>query len=83
MKCALDKGAHPEHTRQYNLVQCVKYRKKVLVSERVVKFLRSKIREVSETFNVEVLNIKRDKDHFHTLFKAKPTLKVVNQGAER
>jgi putative transposase len=82
MKCALDKEAHSEHTRQYKLVQCVKYRKKVLVSKRVVKFLRSRVGEVSVTFNVEILIIKRYKDHFPMLFKAKPTLKVDNQGAE-
>ena len=34
------------------------------------------MREISETFDVEVLNIECDRDHFHLLFEAKPTLNI-------
>lgn len=47
-----------------------------MVSESIVDFLKQKIREISETFGIEVLNVECDKDHFHLLFKGKPTLDI-------
>jgi len=38
--------------------------------------LKTKIKEISKTFKVDVLNIECDKDHFHMLFKTKPTLDI-------
>jgi putative transposase len=35
-----------------------------------------KIREISVTFGVDVLNIECDIDHFHMIFKSKPTLDI-------
>ena len=72
----LDKGYHSVFALQYHFVQCVKYRRKALVSESIVDFLKQKIREISETFEVEILNVECDKDHFHLLFKGKPTLDI-------
>lgn len=72
----LDKGCHSVFALQYHFVQCVKYRRKALVSESIVDFLKQKIREISETFGIEVLNVECDKDHFHLLFKGKPTLDI-------
>jgi len=72
----LDKGCHSVFALQYHFVQCVKYRKKALVSDGVIDLLKQKIREISETFSVEVLNVECDKDHFHLLFKGKPTLDI-------
>jgi len=72
----LDKGCHSVFALQYHFVQCVKYRRKALVSESIVDFLKQKIREISETFEVEILNVECDKDHFHLLFKGKPTLDI-------
>jgi len=40
----------------------------------MVDFLKQKVREISEGFEVDVLNIECNKDHFHMIFKAKPTL---------
>jgi len=76
MKYALEKGSHSVYALHYHYVQCVKYRKKALVSEGIQDLLKQKIHEISETFNVEVTNIECDKDHFHMLFKAKPTLDI-------
>jgi len=75
MKYDLDKGAHSVYALQYHLVQVVKYRRKVLGGS-IVDFLKQKIREISENFQVEVLNLECDKDHFHMIFKAKPTLDI-------
>jgi len=76
MKYNLDRGAHSVYALQYHLVQVVKYRRQVFENEKIVDFLKQKVREISESFNVEVLNIECDKDHFHMIFKAKPTLNM-------
>jgi len=47
----------------------------------IVNFLKQKVREISESPEVNVLNIECDEDHFHMIFRAKPTLdtpKYVN-----
>ena len=54
----------------------VKYRREVFEDEGIVDFLKKKIREISENFGVDVLNIECAKDHFHMIFKAKPTLDI-------
>ncbi|AKB19853.1 hypothetical protein MSWHS_2990 [Methanosarcina sp. WWM596] len=54
----------------------MKYRRKALTNPLVVDFLKTKIHTISETFDVEVLNIECDKDHFHLLFSAKPSLDI-------
>jgi len=73
MRYELGKGAHSVYALQYHLVQVVKQRKKVLENG-VIDLLKQKIREISGTFEAEVLNLECDKDHFHLIFKAKPTL---------
>ena len=81
MRYLLDKGAHSVYTLQYHLVQVVKCRRDIFVDEKLVDFLKKVVREISETFSVEVLDLECGKDHFHMIFKAKPTLdlpKYVN-----
>ena len=74
MKYKLDKGSHSVYSLNYHYVQCIKYRKKVLIDELLIDFLKQKIKEISQTFDVDVINMECDKDHFHLLFKSKPTL---------
>ena len=76
MKYKLDKGAHSVYALQYHFVQVVKYRKEVFENHEIIDFLKQKVREISERFEVNVLNIECDKDHFHMIFKAKPTLDI-------
>jgi putative transposase len=76
MRGELDKGAHSVYALQYHLVQCVKYRLKVLDNDCIKDFLKFKVREISDTFEVKVLNIECDKDYFHMIFKSKPTLDI-------
>lgn len=76
MKYKLDKGAHSVYALQYHLVQCVKYRKQVLDTPAIIDYLKQKIIEISDTFQVIVIDIGCDKDHFHMLFRAKPTLDI-------
>lgn len=61
---------------QYHLVQVVKYRRKVFTNDDIVDFLKQKVKEISSTFDVEIINQECDKDHIHIIFKAKPTLNI-------
>ena len=72
----LDHGSHAVYSLQYYFVQCVKYRRPTLSDPKIVDFLKSKIHSISKTFDVEILNIECDKDHFHMIFTAKPTLEL-------
>ncbi|NMG82863.1 MAG: IS200/IS605 family transposase [Methanosarcinales archaeon] len=76
MEYKLDKGAHSVYALQYHLVQVVKYRRKVFTDDDIVDFLKQKIKQISSTFNVEIINQECDKDHIHIIFKAKPTLNI-------
>jgi putative transposase len=76
MNYKLDKGGHSVYALQYHLVQCVKYRRKILIGEPIIQFLKDKTHEISDTFQVNVLNMECDKDHFHMIFTAKPTLDI-------
>ena len=73
----LDKGQHSVYSLYYHLIQVVKYRKKVFINDAIVDFLKMKIREISGTFNVDVLDIECDKDYFNMLFKATPLLNIT------
>ncbi|CAG0970632.1 MAG: transposase [Candidatus Methanoperedens nitroreducens] len=76
MQYKLERGAHSVYTLQYHLVQVVKYRKKVFGNEKIVDLLKQKIHDISTTFHVEVLDIGCDIDHFHMIFRSKPTLEI-------
>ncbi|MCL5679429.1 MAG: IS200/IS605 family transposase [Candidatus Thermoplasmatota archaeon] len=76
MPYELDKGAHSVYSLYYHFIQVVKYRRKVFVNDAIVDLLKTKTREIAETFNVGVLEIECDKDHFHMLFKATPLLNI-------
>jgi putative transposase len=48
----------------------------VLDNPKLIDTLRKLIHDISETFDANVINMECDKDHFHLLFKAKPTLDI-------
>ena len=77
MRYKLDKGRHSVDAMQYHFVQCVKYRRKALVKPEILDFLKEQIHKISRTFEIEVLNIEADKDHFHLLFKASPKTEMT------
>lgn len=72
----LEKGAHSVHSLYYHFIQVVKYRNKVFVNDSIVDLLKTKIREIAHTYDVTILEVECDKDHFHMLFKATPMLKI-------
>ncbi|WAM22660.1 MAG: IS200/IS605 family transposase (plasmid) [Candidatus Methanoperedens sp.] len=76
MRYKPDKGSHSVYALQYHLVQVIKYRRKILDNENIIDLLKQKIHEISDTFQVEVLDIGCDVDHFHMIFKSKPTLDI-------
>jgi len=76
MQYILDRGSHSVYALHYHFVQCIKYRKKVLCNPLLIDFLKTKIHNISKTYEVDVLNIEYDKDHFHMLFTAQPTLDI-------
>ena len=76
MRYNLDRGSHSMYSLHYHFVQCIKYRREVLCNPILVDFLKTKIHNISETYKVEVLSIECDKDHFHMIFTAKPTLDI-------
>ncbi len=76
MRYNLDRCSHSVYSLHYHFVQCIKYRRKVLCNLEVVDFLKTKIHNISGTYEVEVLSIECDKDHFHMIFTAKPTLDI-------
>lgn len=76
MEYKFDKGCHSVYALQYHFIQCVKYRKKILTDNKLIDLLKQKIKEISNTFKVEVINIECDKDHYHMILKTKPTLNI-------
>lgn len=74
MSYNLDKGAHSVYALQYHFIQVVKYRRKIFIDDKIIDFLKQIIRKISESFEVEVIDLECDKDHFHMIFKSKPTL---------
>lgn len=76
MNYDLDKGAHSVYALQYHFVQVVKYRRQVFTNDKIIDFLKQKTKEISTTFDVEILDQECDIDHIHIIFKAKPTLTI-------
>ena len=56
MSYEVDKGAHSVYSLYYHFIQVVKYRRKVFVNGAIVNFLKTKTREIAETFDVDILD---------------------------
>ncbi len=76
MQYNLDHRSHSVYSLHYHFVQCTKFRRKVLCDLLLIDFLKTKIHNISKTYDVEVLSIECDKDHFHMIFTSKPTLDI-------
>jgi putative transposase len=68
--------SHYVSTLHYHFVPCVKFGRNFLCSQPRVDLLKTKIHDISKTFDVDVLNVECDQDHFHMIFTAKPTLDI-------
>ena len=76
-----DKNAHSVYTLNYHLIQCVKYRRKVLNFPEIIDELKSRSHKIAESYGIKITAIESDLDHVHILFTAKPQtnlLKFIN-----
>ena len=76
-----DKNAHSVYTLNYHLVQCIKYRRKVLNFPEIIDELKSRTHKIAESYEIKITAIETDLDHIHILFTAKPQtdlLKFIN-----
>ena len=72
-----DKNAHSVYTLNYHLVQCIKYRKKILGNEKIVEELKSRTQNIATAYGVKILSMEPDMDHVHILFTAKPQTPLI------
>ena len=77
MTYEFDKNAHSVYTLNYHLVQCIKYRRKVLDFPEIIEELKIRTKKIAESYGCETLAIELDLDHVHILFKAKPLTDLV------
>ena len=76
MRYELDKGSHSVYTLTYHHACCVKYRWKIFDFEDIITRLKEINIEVSEKFDVEVLNQETDLDHIHMQVKTTPKIRL-------
>ncbi|MEM0166905.1 MAG: IS200/IS605 family transposase [Thermoplasmata archaeon] len=76
MSYNLNKGAHSVYALQYHFIQVVKYRMHIFKDNKIFEFFKQIIRRIRESFGVEVIDPDYDKDHFHMIFRLKPTLDI-------
>ncbi len=62
---------------QYNIVWCVKYRRKVLFGD-VDKSLKEIILKIASDNNFEISEMETDKDHIHLLIECSPQHQIPN-----
>lgn len=73
----LDKNAHSVYTLNYHLVQCIKYRRKVLTFPEIIDELKYRTNKIAETYGINVISIETDLDHVHILFNTKPQTELL------
>ncbi len=76
-KYDLEKSAHAVFTLNYHYIQCIKYRRKALVNEKVINELKERTQKISKAYGIQILNQECDKDHIHILFMATPQTDLV------
>ena len=77
MKYNFDKNAHSVYTLNYHLVQCIKYRRKVLDTEEIINELKERTRKIAESYDIKITVMETDLDHVHILFTAKPQTQLI------
>ncbi|MBD3213609.1 MAG: IS200/IS605 family transposase, partial [Candidatus Lokiarchaeota archaeon] len=71
------KDAHRVYTLTYHLIFVVKSRQPVFIEGiGIIEALKTKIIELSENFEVKVVEIEWGMDHVHLLISAKPMLDI-------
>lgn len=70
----LDKGTNGVYSLNYHFITCVKYRQKVFTDDKIIERLKDIIVNISQEFDVKVIEQECGEDHLHLLFRCKPTL---------
>ena len=73
----LNKKNNKVYSLTYHLILVVKYRKKVFNSTSIIEDTKEKIIQISNDFNVKIIEQGIDKDHIHILFESEPTLNIT------
>lgn len=73
----LTKGRHNVYALQYHMIFVVKYRQTAFLNKDLVKALKLKFEEISESFDVDIVSQEVDIDHIHLLISTKPTLDLT------
>jgi len=74
---SFDKNAHSVYTLNYHLVQCIKYRKKVLDNDKIINELKERTKKIASTYEITIQSMETDQDHIHILFTAKPQTDLI------
>ena len=77
MTYKFDKNAHSVYALTYHLVQCIKYRRKVLDFPEIIDELKQRTHNLAESYGIEIVAIETDLDHLNILFKAKPQTDLI------
>lgn len=77
MKYIFDKSSHSVYTLNYHLIMCIKYRRKIFLTNEIIDDLKQRTKHIAESFGVTIINQECDKDHTHILFSAKPSTNLV------
>ena len=70
----LKRNCNAVYLLNYHLILVVKYKQKVFTDEKIIEKVKETLRNISEDFDVEVVNQECGDDHIHLLISAKPTL---------
>lgn len=70
----IDKGTNGVFSLNYHFITCVKYRRKVFTNDKIISRLKEVVEDVSKEYGVKIIEQECGEDHFHLLFRCKPTL---------
>lgn len=73
----MDSSSHSVYSLNYHLILVVKYRREIFDSDEIVDELKSRTKNISGNYGVEITNQEVDQDHIHILFSSKPTTDLV------
>ena len=77
MEYDFDSSSHSVYSLNYHLILVVKYRREIFDDDEIVDDLKSRTKNISENYGVEITNQEVDQDHIHILFSSKPTTDLV------
>ena len=68
----VERAAHCTYRIRYHMVMCVKYRKKMLLEQSRIEFLKEIMQGLSQRYYFKFEAIGIDEDHFHVVLGAAP-----------